>query len=217
MPGIFEKDDDVNPSATMILEKQVAEIMNKVEDASVIKGISDLKNAYFSYKQKLSNLAFKDKLTGLFNRRFFDKRIIEEWERARRYHRYLSLIMVDIDHFKLFNDTYGHQKGDEVLATVAGILQQNSRTNDIVSRYGGEEMVVILPETDMEKAALVAEKMRKALENGVIKQAGVKTTASFGIGAFSIENDTSEKILKSADEALYKAKENGRNRVECGR
>ena len=214
VPSFYGQDEEMNPSATMILEKQVAEILNKVEDPSVVKGISNLKNAYFSYKEKLGNLAFKDKLTGLFNRRFFDERIIEEWERARRYHRHLSVIMVDIDHFKKFNDTYGHQKGDEVLEAVAQILLQNSRTNDIVARYGGEEMVAILPETDIENAFQVAEKMRKAIHQGVKEKASVETTASFGVGAFSIENDTPEKILKAADEALYRAKEKGRNRVE---
>lgn len=211
----FDKNGVVKPSDTLLMEKKVAEIMNRVEDPSIIDHLSELKKSYINHKKKLSELAFRDKLTGLYNRHFFDERFIEEWERAKRYHHYLSVIMVDIDHFKKFNDTYGHQKGDEVLKMVGKIIKKGCRTHDIVARYGGEEMVIILPETSLDHAMKVADKIREAIELGVEEKAGVKATASFGVGTFSALNDIPKKILKSADDALYKAKENGRNRVEC--
>ncbi len=206
-------DDTIEPSDTMILERNIAEMVERMDDPSLAKKLSGLKTAFMRQKKKLSDLAFRDRLTELYNRRYFDDKFLEEWERARRYDRHLSLIMIDIDHFKKVNDTYGHQKGDEVLATVALILQRSTRQNDIVARYGGEEIVVILPETDLAKATVVAEKYRVNVQKFVPKEAGVKATISLGVASFSPKNDTSEKIIESADRALYKAKERGRNKV----
>ncbi|MBU3914348.1 GGDEF domain-containing protein [bacterium] len=205
---------DLGLSDTMILEKNIAQIIDKVEDPSIVRKISDLKSSFMEQKEKLTDLAYRDKLTKLYNRGYFDNRLKEEWVRAKRYKRNLSLIMIDIDFFKKFNDTYGHQKGDEVLSTVAAILQNSIRFNDLAARYGGEEMVAVLPETDLEKATIVAEKIRRNVQELVKKEAGVETTISLGVACYSVKNDSPEKILKAADDALYRAKEGGRNRVE---
>jgi two-component system cell cycle response regulator len=139
-----------------------------------------------------------------------------EIERALRYTNALSLVIMDIDHFKSFNDTHGHQKGDEVLAVTAGILQENIRINDIACRYGGEEFIVILPGTNAEGAAVLAEKMRFTLEKESQGRTGLQVTASFGLSTFNLSGDSPEDFIQRADNGLYAAKKNGRNRVEKG-
>jgi diguanylate cyclase (GGDEF)-like protein len=134
-----------------------------------------------------------------------------ELKRAIRYKKVLILIMVDIDHFKKFNDTFGHQKGDSVLRTVGTILKENSRSSDIVCRYGGEEMAIILPEQDMNQGITTAEKLRKKLESEAYEIEGVNITASFGVGSTGVETKTIEELIKKSDEALYLAKKSGRN------
>jgi len=157
--------------------------------------------------------AVTDGLTGLYIRRYFQLTLEQEFQRARRYDRKFSLLMIDIDHFKSINDTYGHQTGDAVLKEVAKILKYQTREVDIVARYGGEEMSIILPETDLEGALLTAEKIRSTVERYQFPD-GLKVTIS--IGAATCDKDfpqDKETLIKLADEALYKAKEGGRNRV----
>ncbi len=198
---------------TMIMEKQIADIMDNVDDPMLYKKLRGLKDIFMKNKMQLVEQAFKDTLTGLYNRRFFDKTLDDEIQRAQRYNRDLSLIMIDIDHFKKFNDTYGHQKGDDVLHTVASILIENSRNSDIVARYGGEEMSIILPETPVDKAALVGEKIRSKVEANTDRREGVKITISIGVAGLNAKNKNAEEIISSADAALYTAKNEGRNRV----
>jgi len=172
-------------------------------------------------EQKLKELLNTDALTGLSNRRFLMGWLFEEIERARRYKRDLCCIMMDIDFFKKLNDTFGHQAGDEVLRTMGEILKSISRSSDIAGRYGGEEFIVLLPETDIEGALAAAEKMRSEVENTEIVITGdktVKITASFGVSRLCTEDDMplEEKatdLVERADKALYKAKAEGRNRV----
>lgn len=167
---------------------------------------------------KLYQRAISDGLTGIYNRAFFDNYISKAEAQAKCYKRSLSLLMVDIDHFKLFNDTYGHQIGDQVLKKVAKSIQNTVRSNDIVSRYGGEEFTVIMPETSYEGALVVAEKIRKAIEELTIpyndghNQLDLKVTVSIGAAMFS-QDDDRFSLISNADRNLYIAKNNGRNRV----
>ncbi len=163
------------------------------------------------------NLAITDGMTSLYNYRHFKECIADEFTRSKRYKRALSLIMVDVDHFKKFNDTYGHQTGDDVLRGVAKILKQSVRSSDIVARYGGEEFVILLPETGKSDAFILAERVRNGIESADLS---VDTSSSFdgvtvSLGVSAIEEGTEDfkELIKKADSALYQAKENGRNRV----
>jgi diguanylate cyclase (GGDEF)-like protein len=167
---------------------------------------------------KLEELARTDGLTSLRNHRAFQEAFAFELERSRRTKRPLSLIMLDVDHFKAYNDTHGHPGGDRVLRSVAKILQANLRTVDVVARYGGEEFVVLLLETPGLDAALVAEKLRAAVadtpfEGAEASQPGGKLTISLGLASFPLQATTGEALLALADAALYRAKHAGRNQV----
>ena len=163
-------------------------------------------------------LAYNDALTGIFNRRYFDQRFSRELLRAKRYSRDLSILMVDIDHFKTYNDTYGHLMGDKVLQKVASILEDRLRRADILCRYGGEEFVIILPEIDILNAQIVGEKLRTAIMNNSQLDdnimPGNHVTISVGVASFPQSGENEVNVLGNADKALYKAKDNGRNRVE---
>jgi diguanylate cyclase (GGDEF)-like protein len=155
-------------------------------------------------------------LTGLHNRRSFQERLQQEVDRANRYHRPLSLIMIDIDHFKMYNDTHGHVRGDDILVEVANTLKRLSRTSDIVARYGGEEFAFILPETDRTNAEALGKRLREQVEGcqflGEVHLPGQTLTISVGIASYT-PPDTKEALLEAADMALYQAKREGRNRV----
>lgn len=168
-------------------------------------------------KARLYNLATIDGLTGLVVRRHFQAKIEEEFRRAKRYDKQLGYLMTDIDHFKKFNDTYGHQTGDMVLREVARIVRNSVRDTDVAARYGGEEFAVILPETDVEGTMLFAERLRQKVEEAVFvgPTGDLKVTISVGVSVFPLnwpENAT--EMIRMADDALYVCKRNGRNRVE---
>jgi len=162
-------------------------------------------------------LAFTDGLTGIFNRRYFDMRYSREMLRARRYRRNLTVLMIDIDFFKLYNDTLGHLAGDHALRNVAQVLEASLRRADILCRYGGEEFVVILPEIDGKHGQIVGEKLRRAVLaasfDGEQNLPGKHVTISVGVAAFPEHGETAEDILHKADQALYAAKAGGRNQV----
>ncbi|MDA3850767.1 MAG: GGDEF domain-containing protein, partial [Spirochaetaceae bacterium] len=202
------------PSDTMIFESQISRILEDVKDETLADRISELKNYYNHKKEALADLAFRDTLTGLYNRRYFDTKLEEEYKRAQRYHRPLSLVMIDIDHFKKFNDTYGHQKGDEVLTGVAVILQETSRNLDILCRYGGEEMIFILPETPGEQALKMAQFCCTRVEENSTEIAEVAVTISLGVANITPWTKGPEDLLNRADSALYLAKDGGRNQAQ---
>ncbi len=161
--------------------------------------------------------AVTDGLTGLYVRRYFDLRMDEEFAQAKRYGRSFSLLLFDIDHFKKFNDTHGHQTGDEVLKQFAALLGRNTRQSDICCRYGGEEMTVVLPETGMEEAALLASKLCAQIRSQVFTGTDAQelhVTTSIGVAAFDVVLEDAGAMVAAADRALYQAKELGRNRVE---
>ncbi len=167
--------------------------------------------------QQTMEMAIKDGLTGLNNRRYFDGHLSSAFEKAREGNRPLSLLIVDIDHFKQVNDTHGHDAGDDVLREFAGRISKIVRNLDMACRYGGEEFVLLMPDTDIQLACIVAERMRREIAahpfviHGGTKQ--INITVSVGASCIEGANDTSAALLKRADEALYLAKRNGRNQV----
>jgi len=159
----------------------------------------------------LVQISNTDKLTGISNRRFFQEKLEEQIVIYRKVEKPFSLLIIDIDHFKKVNDTYGHQIGDIVLVKLANILKNQVRKDDIVARFGGEEFTLILPNTDVDEAILIAQKLNRAIELAEWTETG-NLTVSVGIDTFT-ENDTEASIVKKADQALYVSKENGRNRA----
>jgi diguanylate cyclase (GGDEF)-like protein len=168
--------------------------------------------------RQVQELAIRDGLTGLFNHRYFQERLNEEISKADRYHKDLCLIMMDVDHFKKFNDQYGHPEGDRVLRSVAETILKSVRQKvDIAARYGGEEFVVILPETGLQAGAELAERIRQRVEENLVARGdgnGVfRVTLSLGVSAFPFDARDQGTLIQTADEALYRAKEAGRNKV----
>lgn len=164
-------------------------------------------------KKRAEKLSITDSLTSIYNRIHLEESFKEELNRAKRYKTNFSVIMLDIDYFKEVNDTYGHDVGDDVLIDTVNILKQNIRATDILGRWGGEEFLIILPQTDILEAEQLAEKLRVAIYNHNFSKIG-KKTCSFGVSEFKDDDDeTSKNIVKRADNALYEAKNLGRNRV----
>ena len=166
--------------------------------------------------KEIELLSQTDALTGLWNRRHLEETLDVEFKRARRYNHHMSIMIIDLDHFKRINDTYGHMAGDEVLRQVSSRIKSCQRETDFIGRYGGEEIVVILPETDLETSAKVAESIRKtiAAEPVEFESSSIVVTTSIGISTMRAKHHDYPMIFAEADEALYKAKEGGRNRVE---
>ena len=160
---------------------------------------------------ELRELSITDPLTGVGNRRFFMERLRQELHRSERTGRAFVLLMLDLDHFKLVNDRFGHQRGDEVLARCADLIVQNTRKTDLTARYGGEEFCVLLPETGEERGTLVAEKLRSAVEE-MTCNTKAPITVSIGVAQWA-PKDTRDDLLRRADRAMYGAKEKGRNCV----
>jgi diguanylate cyclase (GGDEF)-like protein len=164
--------------------------------------------------EKVNNMAITDPLTGLFNRRRFSEVLSSEFERAKRYDTPFSLAMLDIDFFKKVNDTYGHDVGDTVLKGVAGVLLNSLRKIDTAARFGGEEFMVILPNTEKANAVIVAERIRQSIEQATFSGVDRPVTASIGIASMPDSGiDQEDKVIRCADIALYQAKQTGRNRV----
>jgi len=166
-------------------------------------------------KEQLRQRAITDGLTGLFNYRHFKEQLMFEISRSRRHNLNLSLIMLDIDHFKHYNDTNGHPAGDGVLKELAKLLKNNIRSIDLAARYGGEEFTLVLMETNKAAAKIVAEKIRKLVEEHNFdfenKQPGGRITISTGVATFPEDGTDFDTLVKAADERLYMAKQAGRN------
>lgn len=170
----------------------------------------------------LQRLATKDGLTGIANRRCFDEALATEWHRAQRDKTSIALLLIDVDHFKRYNDTYGHQKGDECLKNVANALQEKVfRPSDLVARYGGEEFVILIPNIDLAGARMVADRIQQHVYGlsipHVASEIDGQVSVSIGVAAtIPTLNLTAEQLLAAADDALYAAKHAGRNRVTSG-
>jgi len=177
-----------------------------------------LESALIRERLKLAGLT--DALTGAPNRRYFEHRCQVEISQARRYRHALACMFLDIDRFKRINDTHGHQTGDEVLRSVAGIIQSQLRAGDTIARYGGEEFVVLLPQSELHHARQIAERIRRSIEENQFQAHSghaIKVTLSIGLSMLpSVENQQqAERLIAAADQALYQAKNGGRNRVVC--
>jgi diguanylate cyclase (GGDEF)-like protein/PAS domain S-box-containing protein len=160
---------------------------------------------------QLEALATTDGLTGLKNHRAFQEFLEHSFQQAARYKVPLSVLLLDVDKFKQYNDTFGHPAGDEVLKRVGQLLQEQARTSDFVARYGGEEFVLILPQTNREGALIMAERLRTAIETSEWPQRAI--TTSIGVATFTPNMKTRAVMIAEADAALYRSKQNGRNRV----
>lgn len=161
-------------------------------------------------------MAITDPLTGLYNRRYFDSHLASQFNRAQARKRPLSIMMIDIDHFKMINDNWGHSAGDQILQEIASRLQKNLRGIDLICRYGGEEFIIVMPNTELAAARKVAERIRGEIADRPFALGGgrmLEVTASMGLSAKNPYEDSAEALLKRADVALYKAKAQGRNRV----
>ncbi len=186
-------------------------------DAQPLESVADICAAAIQnarYFEKVRQLAYVDGLTGIFNRRYFEMRMAEEIERAQRYENQLSVIMIDIDNFKKLNDEFGHLLGDETLRQVSTIFAQNLRKVDIACRYGGEEFVILAPQTSGDHAHAVAEKLRKVVEGWSFPGVPRPVTITAGVSSFPANGRTRDELVKAADDALYFAKQDGRNRVQ---
>ena len=168
----------------------------------------------------LQKLSITDGLTGLFNHRFFQKKLADEFNRAKRFRTPLTLMMMDLDDFKLVNDTYGHQTGDQVLISVGELIRASVREVDTPARYGGEEFAVILPQTELDNAVSVAERLKHSIEFSPLFQEirpGLRLTASMGLACFPESGiRSSQDLIRFADKALYRAKQIGKNRIVVG-
>lgn len=181
-----------------------------------------LAKCHKAQQSALEGLSVHDRLTGLFNYSFFVDKLQEERTRSDRYGNFFSLIMFDIDFFKMFNDTYGHEAGNEVLQRIAGVISKSVRNVDIVSRYGGEEFAILLPHASGSEAQVVAERIREAItkekfsfvqSGSVAEKVTHQVTISGGVSSYPTDANTETELIINADRALYKAKATGRNKI----
>ena len=197
------------------ISEQVLEDRDKIMMGSTVFGFFLRDESELAADQRLIRMANVDALTSLSNRAVFDREIAEAFDQAGRLERALSLVLFDIDHFKKFNDTYGHQTGDLVLRHIGRLVQQNIRGGDIAARYGGEEFAIILPATSLQGAVIQAERLRASVCHHTFDKDGeqLSLTVSVGLSNYADGYETVEEFIEAADKALYKAKSDGRDRV----
>lgn len=203
--GFHDEDDDY--------ERSVKEL------ALVVTEHMALAMANLNLQETLRSQAIRDPLTSLFNRRYMEECLDREFHRADRRRHPISIVIIDIDHFKLFNDNYGHDAGDVLLTRLSSIMQKSVRKEDIVCRFGGEEFVLIMPDMPIDVAINRAMALREGVRNTEFDYDGHnlgKVTISLGVASFPAHGRTAQMVIKSADEALYRAKKSGRDRVEVG-
>lgn len=204
--------DAINSMIKILQEKEELDRISREKDIKLQKYADELA----SLNKQLNEMAITDSLTGALNRRQFDVQMEHELQRSQRFGKTFSLVMFDIDFFKQFNDDFGHQAGDQVLIGISQFVKHEIRKTDRLYRYGGEEFALILPETDLNSAAQLTEKIRKKMAETHVNYKGnclPKITASFGVASYSQQIHDPAHLINAADKALYHAKNSGRNCV----
>jgi diguanylate cyclase (GGDEF)-like protein len=219
MPNINDQIKKEVKSVSVDIMSQLKRQTGKKLEQEVIEQVKETTNILREQKEESERRAIIDGLTGSFNRRFFETKLEDELNLSKRFRNKISLLMIDIDHFKKVNDTYGHQIGDVILQEVVEVTKSQLASTDSLCRYGGEEFAVIMPETELEKAAETAEKIRKAIEEhafyGEDKLIGV--TVSIGAAEYPENAIIKQALIEKADSSLYEAKHAGRNRVQAAK
>lgn len=209
----FEDLDLITAAVARAIEK----IRFFVENQVLVETLRRNKEELERLNEVLREMAIRDGLTGLYNHRFFYEGLGKEIDRSTRHGHVFTLIFIDVDFFKRYNDTYGHPEGDKVLRELADIFKRRMRKTDLIARYGGEEFVMLLPETHKDIAKRVAEDIRQKVEEHPFEGEHVqplgKVTVSMGLAVFPEDGSDADSLIKSADESLYEAKHSGRNRV----
>lgn len=202
---------------TSVVRRAAERIRLHAENRTLFEALRRKNEELEGTNRILAELATNDGLTGLYNHRHFHEILAAEFARTVRHDHPLSLLFLDVDHFKRYNDTHGHLKGDRVLEKIGEIIRNSLRASDMAARYGGEEFVVLLPETPMEHARHVAEQIRKRIENhpfpGRETQPEEKLTVSIGVAGYPQDGKNARELIECVDRALYEAKEMGRNQV----
>jgi len=216
---VWEFQNTVNKRWYQCHDQAITWVDGRIVRMEIATDITELKKSEYKLiaaKKNAEELANKDALTSLNNRRAFFELGNRVFKQAVRFERSVSVIMIDIDHFKHINDNYGHSAGDHVLRVIANLLQKNIREIDILARIGGEEFALILPETNMDNAHQLAERIRQSIsdEEIIYKDNVLKITSSLGISSCTVSNQSLEDMLIKADDALYIAKKKGRNQVK---
>lgn len=216
LPEIKKMIKDEIKTVSLDIMNQLKRQTGKQLEKEVVEQIKESTSVLMEQKEDSERKAIMDQLTGCFNRRYFETRMDEELNLAKRFRNKMCLIMFDIDHFKKVNDTYGHQAGDTVLIEVAAAAKGCLRGADYLCRYGGEEFAVIMPETSVDEAHEVAERMRKQMEEHAFYGGNtlINITISLGIAEYPEHAIIKEKLIESADAALYAAKHGGRNNTK---
>lgn len=218
---IFIIEDLSSTNGTFVNTKKI-EIKELTDGDLILVGNTLLKfisgsNFENKYHEELYKLATIDGLTQISNKKYFHERLKEEFNRARRYKRALSFMLIDLDHFHNLNTKYGHLAGDYVLKTVSLLISKNLRKEDAFGRIGGEEFGILLPEIEIQNSVYLAEKIRKIVETGPFEfeDKNILVTASIGVATMKADTTNSDQLIKAADDALYKAKSEGRNCVKA--
>jgi diguanylate cyclase (GGDEF)-like protein len=216
---IDSKRRGLSAGADEFLTKPVNALELQIRMSSMLR-IKRLADELEKVNKELAELATIDPLTQVANRRAVEQRLAHEFQRARRYKHPFTVILIDIDHFKSVNDEYGHPVGDKVLIEVAAAIRQSTRSTDMVARFGGEEFIVLAPETPAAAGGLVAERIRQSISHRTSKKSdqGLPTvTASLGVASTELTLATETELVARADQSLYRAKHEGRNRVVVAR
>jgi diguanylate cyclase (GGDEF)-like protein len=204
--NVSEPAVNAGPDQMGFLERQATAVAERIS----------LALANLRLREVLRGQSIRDPLTGLFNRRFMEESLERELRRAMRGKQQVALLMLDIDHFKRFNDTFGHQAGDALLRALGNLLKESTRGQDVVCRYGGEEFAFVLAGASLDAARKRAELLREEIKQLNVRHGGQPlgaVTLSIGIAVFPDNADSAESLLKAADNALYRAKEQGRDRI----
>lgn len=203
-----QKSNIIIKENTISDQKNIISALTILSIIVVILGLNGIRQ-----NQLLKNLSQTDSLSGLYNRRFINQKLQEEISKFKRYKTPFSILLIDVDFFKRINDLYGHDKGDLIIKEISSLIQKNIRNTDICARWGGEEFLILTPNSDLKAALTLANSLREFIEKNDFKMEKDGVTISIGVSTYN-ENITQEKLIKLADNALYKAKGNGRNRVE---